>query len=152
MGRSEGLNDPPLETKSRGNHNMDRFVLPSQDHRFRFIPHAHFQGRPATEDDILQLSRSFHSMAQQIVQEITTALRLLVSEGTSDVTRRNSREDESNGFGPRRRTPKPRAKYPGVKRRSAAENTLSVSSFNRGKLRLTGYSTSRNTLDNTWHP
>lgn len=70
-------------------------------------------------------------MAQQIVQEVTTALRFMVSEVAGDHEQRQSKEDESNGFGPRRRMKKPRAKYPGVRRRSAAENALSVRLFSR---------------------
>jgi len=72
-------------------------------------------------------------MAQQIVQEVTTTLRLMISEETGGYGQRQGRGGEPSGFNPRRRQKKPRGKYPGVKRRSAAENMLSVGLFSREK-------------------
>ena len=71
-------------------------------------------------------------MAQQVVEEVTTALRLMIGRETSSAEGPGG-QGGSSGFGPRRQTGKSRAKYPGVKRRSAAENKLSVRHPNYGR-------------------
>jgi len=67
----------------------------------------------------------------------------------SELRRTDSRRRESSHYAaddederdvPRRRLLKPRAKHPGIKRRSAAENTISVVTFILAPLTILTYS------------
>ena len=82
------------------------------------------QSRPATENDILKLCQSFHDLTREIVREIVTELRK--ANGRSGNSANYAADDESDHDVPRRRMKKPKAKYPGVRRRPPAQNALSV--------------------------
>lgn len=69
------------------------------------------------------MCQSFHDITRGIIQELVAELRRI------NPRRENGdyvADDEAEHNTPRRRLFKPRAKYPGVKRRSAAENATSV--------------------------
>jgi len=87
-------------------------------------PHDFSPRKYATQDDILRICQSFHNLTRDIVQEVLTELRRMSSgrqgQGYYDA------DDEAEHATPRRQLLKPRAKHPGVMRRTAAENTLSV--------------------------
>lgn len=96
--------------------------------RFISVPivfNAHLRkNRPATEDDILRLCQSFHSLTRELVKEVVKELRRLNSQrgDRSDY----AADDEAERDGPRRSFRKPKSRYPGIRRRPVAQNNLSV--------------------------
>ena len=85
------------------------------------------QSRPATEDDILRLCHSFHNLTREFMEEVVAELR----KGNTWRGDPGSytADDESDGDVPRQRLRKPKSKYPGVRRRPAEQNVLSVCFF-----------------------
>jgi hypothetical protein len=77
-------------------------------------------------------------MTRDMVRELVSELR------RTDLRREGPRhyaaDDEAEHDLPRRRLVKPRAKHPGIKRRSAAENSLSVVSVPLAFLSLLTFS------------
>lgn len=63
-------------------------------------------------------------MTRDMVQELVSELRR--TDSRREGPRHYAADDEAEHDLPRRRLVKPRAKHPGIKRRSAAENSLSV--------------------------
>lgn len=110
-----------VRTLSRTNGNMEGYVPFLLLHYLMLIRR---QSRPATEDDILRLCQSFHNLTREFIQEVMGELR----RGNA---RRGNQEnytadDEADGDVPRRRLRKPRSKFPGIRRRPAEQNALSV--------------------------
>ena len=69
------------------------------------------------------MCQSFHDITRDIIRELVTELRRMnPRRGDGDY----AADDEAEHNTPRRRLVKPRARYPGVKRRTAAENAISV--------------------------
>jgi hypothetical protein len=83
------------------------------------------KSRLATEDDILKLCQSFHLLTREFIKEVITELRK--GSGQRNGRMDYAADDESDGDGPRRRFRKRKSRYPGVRRRPAAQNSLSVS-------------------------
>ena len=84
------------------------------------------QHRYVTQDDITRICQSFHDLTRDIIRELVSELRTSSNRSES---RHYAADDEAEHDTPRRRLVRPRAKYPGVKRRPPAENTLSVVVF-----------------------
>ena len=69
------------------------------------------------------MCQSFYDLTRDIIRELVDELkRMNPRRGDGDY----AADDEAEHNTPRRRLVKPRAKYPGVKRRSALENATSV--------------------------
>jgi len=72
----------------------------------------------------LRICKGFHDLTLDIVRELVSELRRVDPRREGPMN--YATDDEAEHDTPRRRLVKPRAKHPGIKRRSAAENTLSV--------------------------
>ena len=86
--------------------------------------HNFFQHRYATHDDIQRICETFRDLTLNIVQELVSELKQM--NPRREGSRHYGADDEAEDNTPRRRLVKPRGKHPGIKRRSAAENALSV--------------------------
>ena len=82
------------------------------------------KSRPATEEDILSLCKSFHALTRELIDKVVAELRRVNPPrgDKSDYTA----DDDAERDGPRRSLRKPKSRIPGIRRRSATQNTLSV--------------------------